>query len=48
MSNFEIISHKPYEQRNYITLANAKQVFKKGIAVVLTCTNLSQNVYCVK
>jgi len=48
MSNFEIISHKPYVQRNYITVASAKQVFKKGILIVLTCTNISQIVFCVK
>jgi len=48
MSNFEVVSHKPYIQRNYIPVTSAKQVFKKGISILLTCTRLSQNVYCVK
>jgi len=48
MSNFEVISHKPYIQRNYITVGSAKQVFKKGTSIPLTYTHLSQNVYCVK
>jgi len=48
MSNFEVISHKPYIQRNYTTVASAKQVFKKGTSTLLTCTCHTQNVYCVK
>jgi len=45
MSNFQVISHKPYIQRNYIPVASAKIVFKKGPSVLLTCTYLSQNIY---
>ena len=48
MSNFEIISHKPYIQRNYLPVASAKRVFKKETPILLTRTRLSQNVYCVK
>jgi hypothetical protein len=48
MSNVEVINHKPYIQRNYITVASAKQVFKKGASILPTCTSLSENVYCVK
>jgi len=48
MSDFEVISHKPHIQRNYIPVASAKQVFKKVTSILLTCTHLSQNVYCVK
>jgi hypothetical protein len=29
MCNFEVISHKPYIQKNYIPAASAKKVFKK-------------------
>jgi hypothetical protein len=36
MSNFEVIPLKPYMQRDYIPLASAKQVFKKGISIPLT------------
>jgi hypothetical protein len=48
MSNFQVTSHKPYTQTNYITVASAKQVFKKGTPILLTGTRPSQNVYCVK
>jgi hypothetical protein len=30
MSNSEVIPHKPNTQTNYIPVASAKQVFKKG------------------
>jgi hypothetical protein len=48
MSNFQVTSHKPYTQTNYITVASAKQAFQKGTSILLTCTRLSENVYCVK
>ena len=48
MSDFKVISHKPYIQRKYIPVASAKQVFKKGTSILLTCIHLSQNVNCVK
>jgi len=47
-SNFEVITHKPYIQRNHIHVASAKQVFKNRTPIELTCTRLSQNVCCVK
>jgi len=37
-SNLEVITHKPYKQRNHIPLASAKQVFKNRTPILLTCT----------
>jgi hypothetical protein len=43
MSKFEVISHKPYIQRNYIPAASAKQVLKIRASIPLICTSPSQN-----
>jgi hypothetical protein len=48
MSNFEIISHKPYMQRNYIPVTSVKQTVKNQTSILLICIRLSQNIYCVK
>jgi len=47
-TNLEVITHKPYIQRNHIPVVSDKQAFKNTTPIVLTCTRLSQNVCCVK
>ena len=46
--DLDVITHKPYIQKNHIPVASAKQVFKNRTPIPLTCTPFSLSDCCVK